>query len=112
MALIERPGGEVIVAYPEVTITDSDGNTITKASPTGITVTGCSVQPRSNGEDDEIGFQAAQTYRLRLPRTTPVVLGSQSRVEWNGRRYSVIGEAIVSSGSLRTRRVEYTIKAN
>ena len=110
MALIDRPGGETVVCYPEVTVTDSDGNTLTRASSTGITVTGCSVQPRQNSEDDEIGFTTAQTYRLRLPRTSNIVLGSQSKVSWNGTTYSVVGDAVVSSGSIRTRRTEYTLK--
>jgi hypothetical protein len=39
----------------------------------------------------------------------PGILGVQSQVEWNGRRYSIFGDAMVYNGSRRTADVDDVI---
>jgi hypothetical protein len=60
-------------------------------------------------EDDAVGFQTTSKYRLRLVGY-PGVLGAQSQVEWQGKRYSIDGEPMQYNGSRRTAHVDYTIK--
>jgi head-tail adaptor len=111
MALIDRPGDQTVTVYPEVSWTDTDGNTVLRASSVGTVVHGASVQPRQHSEEETGGASLTEsTYRLRLPKSFTITLGSASRVVWNGRTFAVHGEPVVSTGSIRTRRVEYTIK--
>ncbi|WP_156431632.1 hypothetical protein [Mycobacterium sp. GA-1199] len=47
-------------------------------------------------------------YRLRLVGY-PDLLGAQSAVEWNGKRYSIDGDPLIYSGSRRTDHVDYVM---
>jgi hypothetical protein len=47
-------------------------------------------------------------YRLRLVGH-PGLLGAQSQIEWDGRRYSIDGEPRVYNGSRRTTHGDYVI---
>src|SRR5699024_11740561 len=59
------------------------------------------------GEKQEIGFETTEKWRLRLVGY-PHLLGAQSKVEWQGKRYSIEGEPrVYSSGSARTSHVSY-----
>lgn len=106
MTLLRR-GSEVVTVYPEVVVVDSDGNTVTRCSAVGM-VCRAVVQPISTDEKQDGGFQSEAKYRLRLVGFVGV-LGAQSQVEWDGKRYSVFGDAKVFSGSSRTARTEYAM---
>ena len=60
-------------------------------------------------KDSAVGFETESKYRLRLVGY-PTVLGAQSQVEWNGKRYSIDGEPKIYNGSRRTAHVDYVIK--
>jgi hypothetical protein len=60
-------------------------------------------------KDSAVGFATESKYRLRLVGY-PTVLGAQSQVEWNGKRYSIDGEPKIYNGSRRTAHVDYVIK--
>jgi hypothetical protein len=113
MSLLNR-GTEIVKVFPEETTTDADGNTITRASATGI-VSRAVVQPITSAaatggsEKMDFGFQSESKYRLRLVNWRGAVLGSQSQVEWNGKRYAVEGEPRIYNGSPRTRHVDYVL---
>jgi hypothetical protein len=112
MSLLDR-GREVVTIYPEVTWTDDDGNVITKPSPVGV-VAKATIQPITTDTDDAdaTGNVAGgpTRYRLRLPRSfSGGLLGRQSAVDWNGDRWSIIGDPQIYNGSRRTAHVDYTI---
>lgn len=111
MSLLNR-GTEVVTVYPEVTVTNSDGQTFTRVGTTGIVTRG-SVQPISSTETyDGRGSNTESRYRLRLAGGWPTgagILGAAAQVEWRGKRYSIDGDALIYNGSARTRHVVYTI---
>lgn len=116
MSLLDS-GRDIVTVYPEVETEDRDGNIITKPSDTGFT-TRATLQPQassgpSSGRDnDDGGFLTEETYRLRLPRTFPFVLGAQSAVEWNGEMWSLLGDGLRYNGSPNTAHVDYVIRRN
>ena len=59
-------------------------------------------------EDQSIGFETRSNYRLRLVGY-PDMLGAQSQVEWQGKRYAIDGEPRQFNGSRRTAHVDYVI---
>lgn len=103
MSLLTR-GTEVVTVFAEVATTDADGNPVTKPGAVGV-VCRAVVQPLTSTEDSE-GTESK--YRLRLVGY-PDVLGAQSAVEWQGRRYAIEGDPKVYTGSPRTARVEYVM---
>ncbi len=107
MSLLRR-GSEVVTVYPEVLTTDVDGNKVTKPSAVGM-VTRAVIQPLSTDEKQENGFWSEERYRLRLVGYVGV-LGAQSQIEWNGKRWSIDGPAKIYNGSPRTAHTDYTIR--
>lgn len=119
MSLLDRWNYEVIV-YPEETWTDSDGNLMTRASQTGIPARAM-IQLRAQSgtsarraEQDNEGFETEEVYRMRFTRYYDRLLGRlgpQSQIEWDGRRWSVMGfSQRFQSGSRRVRHNDYTIR--
>ncbi|CAN5579662.1 hypothetical protein BH09ACT8_BH09ACT8_27250 [soil metagenome] len=112
MSLLNR-GTETVKVYQETQVPDidSDGNEITRASLVPYEARAV-VQPitavGANTENMDGGFNTTAKYRLRLINY-PVILGAQSQIEWNGKRYSILGDAIIHNGSPRTRHVVYTM---
>lgn len=108
MSLLNR-GTELVKVFQEVQTpdTDADGNKITRAALVGTLVRAV-VQPLKSTEDNEGGFNTESRYRLRLVNY-PNVLGTQSQIEWRGKRYSIEGDALIYNGSLRTARAEYVM---
>ena len=106
MSLLNR-GTEVVTVFPEEAVTDADGNTRTRPSATGV-VCKAVVQPMTFTEDDAVGFQTTSKYRLRLVNY-PALLGAQSQVEWQDKRYSIDGEPRQYNGSRRTAHVDYVM---
>lgn len=104
-----------MIVFPEESITDADGNTITRASATGV-VCKAVVQPITSAtatggsEKHDGGFLSESKYRLRLVNWPGDVLGLQSQVEWRGKRYAVSGEPRIYSGSRRTFHVDHVIE--
>ena len=110
MSLLNR-ATDVVTVYPEVVDVDSDGNTRTRPSAVGL-VTRAVVQPVSQfvgSERSDVGFLTEERLRLRLVGWRDAPLGAQSQVEWQGRRYSVHGEARQNRGSSRTAHVTYVL---
>ena len=112
MTLLQR-GRETVVVFPEETYTDKDGNLMTRASSVGV-VCKATVQPITSAaavgakETQDTGFYTESKYRLRLVGY-PLLLGAQSQVEWQGKRYSIEGEPRQYNGSNRTRHTDYVI---
>jgi hypothetical protein len=110
MSLLNR-GTETVTVYPEEVVTDGDGNTRTRPSAVGV-VARAVVRPvtmvGANTEGQSVGFETEQTYRLRLVGY-PSLLGAQSQVEWQGKRYALDGEPRQYNGSRRTAHVDYTM---
>jgi hypothetical protein len=108
MSLLHR-GTDTVKVYPEETTTDSDGNTIARASAIGVLCRAV-VQPLGTPTEDQDGGYLTETrYRLRLVGWPGDVLGAQSQVEWRGNRYSLHGEPRIYSGSRRTAHVDYLL---
>ena len=59
-------------------------------------------------EDQSIGFETRSKYRLRLVGYQSM-LGAQSQVELQGKRYSIDGEPRQCNGSRRTQHTDYVI---
>lgn len=103
MSLLHR-GADQVTVYAEVTKTDSDGNTITKPGTVGV-LTRAVVQPLSSTENGEV---TTSRYRLRLVGY-PGLLGAQSAIEWNGKRYAIDGDPKIYNGSRHTAHADYTM---
>ncbi|PJE18384.1 MAG: hypothetical protein CK429_04170 [Mycobacterium sp.] len=108
MSLLNR-GTETVKVFQEIENPqiDSDGNKRTRAALIGTLVRAV-VQPISSTENADGGFHTETRYRLRLINY-PSVLGAQSQIEWNGKRYSIEGDAKIYSGSPRTAHVDYVM---
>jgi hypothetical protein len=106
VSLLNR-GAETVKVFQEVQTpdTDTDGNKITRAALIGTLVRAV-VQPISSTENADGGFNTESRYRLRLI-DYPGTLGAQSEIEWNGKRYSILGDALIYNGSRRTAHVDY-----
>lgn len=106
MSLLNR-GTEVVTVYPEELVFDSDGNKLTRPSEVGVVVK-VSVQPIESIADSEKNGATTSKYWLRLVGY-PGLLGAQSAVEWQGRRYAIDGDPRIYNGSRRTAHAIYTI---
>ena len=62
---------------------------MTQPSAVGV-VSRAVVQPMTSTEDATVGFETTSKYRLRLVGY-PDMLGAQSQVEWQGKRYAIDG---------------------
>ena len=110
---------EPVTVFPEELVTDSDGNPHTQPSNSGIDTiarfqvlnqTGTSAR---RSEQDNEGFESEEVYSMRFTRkfsATQGMLGPQSEIEWNGRRWAVFGFGNHYHGSPRTAHQTYTIK--
>lgn len=109
-------GRETVTIFQEIEIIDSDGNTITRAGPVGVTTIATVQLLAQSGtsarraEQDNEGFESEQVYRLRLPRSWTTLIGAQAQVEWLGVRWSVIGKPRRFNGSDRTRHTDYMLR--
>jgi hypothetical protein len=64
--------------------------------------------PGGQSESQVAGVETVSKCRLRLVGY-PGLLGAQSQIEWDGRRYSIDGEPRVYNGSRRTAHVDDVI---
>lgn len=117
MSLLDNGANyEECTVYLEETTTDSDGNTITRASSIG-TPTEARFQVKSQSgtasrkaEESSEGFESEQVYSMRLPRSFPYTIGAQSQVDWRNKRWSIFGDASRFNGSRKTAHITYVIK--
>lgn len=117
MSLLDRgPVYQPCTVYPEEVVIDSDGNTRTRASATGIPavarfqIQGQSGTSSRRREQDNEGFESEKVYRIRFPRSFPHDLGAQSQIEWRGKRWALAGDEDLYTSSPRTAHGVYTIK--
>lgn len=113
MSLLDRWNAEVIV-YPEEQSVDADGNPFVGPSTTGVPAKAM-IQPRSTEEQDGRGFLTEAVYRMRFTRSDEAalgLLGARSQIEWNGERWSIVGDPRRFNGSPRTAHWDYTIRRN
>lgn len=116
MSLLDNGCHEDVVVYPEVVVTDVDGNIRTKASDEGIAVKArVQVQGQSGtsarrAEQDVEGFESEKVYTIRFPRSFKLILGAQSKVVWKGMTFSVFGDVNYYTASPRTKHVTYTLR--
>jgi hypothetical protein len=109
VSLLNR-GTETVKVFQEIQTPeiDSDGNKRTRAARIGTLVRAV-VQPISSSESTEGGgFNTETRYRLRLINY-PNILGAQSQIEWNGKRFSIVGDAMIYNGSTRTAHIDYVM---
>lgn len=106
MSLLDD-GNEIVTIYQEIDGSDSDGNPQRVPSPTGVAVL-ARVQPVGSGRGGEshtLGQDVTIQYRLRVDRRATVPIGPWAAVSWRGRRFEVLGEPVIHSGSPRTSHV-------
>ena len=103
-------GAQVVTIYPEETYTSTDGNIATRAQAVGFPVRAV-VQP--DGPPSEAwpgGVVTPSRYHLRLIGWNGGELGPATRVVYEGRPYSFVGEPLrFTRGSRRMLRTEYLI---
>lgn len=124
-----------VIVYPEIVVTDEDGNKFTKPAkvPTVIgkddddndivvgpieaiarlQVANQSGTSARRAEQDNEGFESEKVYRMRFPRSFTKqygILGAQSQIEWRGQLWALFGDATVYESSPALSRVDYTIK--
>lgn len=116
MSLLDRWNAEVLL-YPEEAVEDSDGNIRTQASETPIplrvwlSVMNQSGTASRRAEGDNEGFETEKVLRMRVSRLDEQIeIGAQSKIEWEGRTYSVFGDVSHYIGSPRTRHYVYTLR--
>lgn len=118
MSILNRGNADILV-FSEVMEYDSDGNPRTKPGSVGIPARAM-IQLRAQSgtsarraEQDNEGFETESVYRMRLTNADHArigIIGSQAAIEWEGIRWSVIGDAQIFNGSRRTRHYDYTIR--
>ncbi|MGV0811752.1 hypothetical protein ABQF34_07285 [Mycolicibacterium boenickei] len=114
-SLLTKPNADVLV-YPEVAVVDSDGNTITRASETGIPCKARIQNAAAPAESQKQGFETSEKLNIRLIGWEGGELGAQATISWGtddlGRpkMYAVEGEPLRYLGSRRTAHTEYIIR--
>lgn len=108
MSLLRR-GTETVTVFAEEDVV-VDGAIRTRPSSVGV-VCRAAVQPVGTPTEEwDGGVLTKSQYRLRLCNWPGEPLGAQSLVEWRGRRYAVVGEPQIYTGSRQTAHVDYIIE--
>lgn len=115
MSLLDKRLPDEVIVYPEEVVTDMDGNIRTRPSAVGIP-TRARLQPLGQSgtssrrqEQDNEGFESERIYNIRFARDFPI-LGAQSQIEWQGRRWALFGTEVLYGNTPKTSHVTYTIK--
>lgn len=87
-------------------MTDSDGNKITKPGTVGVLTRAVVQLAVVHGERRRQHVEVIGGLRLV---GYDGLLGAQSAVEWNGKRYAIDGEPRIYNGSRRTAHVDYVM---
>lgn len=118
MSLLDQANEDIVVFLAE-SVTDADGNPLTKPSETGIParvrldIQGQSGTSSRRQEQDNEGFESEKVYTMRFTRKWVAengTLGAQSQIEWDGDRWAVFGDVNRYNRSPRTAHNVYTIK--
>lgn len=118
MSLLDKASQQIMV-FLEEPWTDEDGNVLTRPSTTGVPATAelqvsaASGTSARRAEQDNEGFESETNYRLRLPRSSTLVLGQQSRIEWpvgSGNYWAIVGEPHHFMGGSKTAHTDYIIR--
>jgi hypothetical protein len=116
MSLLDR-GPHTVRVFPAEPFTDEDGNTIYRTSSTPYTINDCVVQVAlqsgtsfRRAEQDDIGYETEDNYRLRPPRYFEGELSSNDVVEWQGERFHVFGNVKRYTHSRRTGHQDYILR--
>jgi hypothetical protein len=117
MSVLLDHGPHTVTIYLEETVTDSYGNPVKRPSATGVTVTGCLVQPLSSSRGAFPALSVTQGQRVDnayrfSARTAP--LGWWARVIWHhpdgrDRNLTVLGGPLLYEASPATRHVSATL---
>lgn len=108
-------GDQDVTIYPMIQTDGPDGEKVWRAAPDnqGVPIL-ASVQPIGNDKPDEPsggGQQVDTVYRVRPNRDESVPVGPWAGVGWDGRRWDVVGDPAVHSGSDSTAHRAFRIKA-
>lgn len=111
-------GRETVTVFHEEVFTSPDGNTMRRASTTDVDVIdNCAVQigaqsgtSARRAEQDNEGFETEIVFRFRPPRSYTRIIGAQAQVEWDGKRFSIVGDAHTFNGSDNTRHTDYSLR--
>lgn len=117
MSLLDVGRETVIVHHAEQFISP-DGNIMYRASNTDVdTITNCVVQVAAQSgtsarraEQDLEGYDSEDVYRFRPPRSYTREIQMQSRAEWRGQMWSLIGHDKRYNGSDNTNHNDYTLR--
>lgn len=114
--LLDKWNAEVDL-YPEIVVTDMDGNVRTTQSDEPIRIrVWLSVMNQSGtasrrAEQDNEGFETEKVLRMRPCRQDQdIPIEAQSQIVWNGDRYSVFGDVSLYMGGPRTAHKVYTLR--
>lgn len=113
MSILLDSGPHTILVFPEVTGTDSRGNVIKRPADVGIVVTGCLMLPLASTRgafaaiDVRQGQRVDAAWRL-FARDAPV--GWWSRVEWEGKKLTILGGPLVHNVTNGVRHISATLK--
>lgn len=116
MSLLDRGNADILL-YPEIAVTDADGNTRTKASDTPIPLrvqlqpVGQSGTAARRAEQDNEGYESEVVMRMRLLRKdSHIEIGAQSKVLYEGEIWSVFGDPRRFFNSPRTTHWDYSLR--
>lgn len=94
MSLLDN-GPDVVTVYSEVETIDHRGSVVREPSSTGVVVRGL-MQPSTTDVDVAQGQRTTVEYKL-ICRSAPI--GAWSRIEWEGRRFSVLEQPRAHDGT-------------
>lgn len=119
MSLLDRGHAyEQVTVYPETTVVDADGNTVTKSSDTGIDAVARFQPSNQSGtssrrvEQDNEGFESEQLYKVRFTKSVDRqlgILGAQSKILWRGNIWHIFGDVWIHNSSRNTAHNEYWV---
>lgn len=120
MSLLDK-AQQTVTVFPQEYFEDDLGNTLFRASSVGYVAKAEIQAARQSGtsarraEQDNEGYETEETFRLRFTRAhdrTHERLGQGAQIEWEGKRWTVIGFPTPYSGSPRTAHLDYMIRRN
>lgn len=116
MSLLDKGNADILL-YPEIAVTDADGNIRTKASDTPIPLrvllqpVGQSGTAARRAEQDNEGYESEVVMRMRLLRKDGgIEVGAQAKVEYEGEIWSVFGPPRRFFNSPRTQHFDYMLR--
>lgn len=122
MSLLDK-GRQVVTIYHPYQYTSPDGNIMWAIDPGNPdyteTVNDAAMQPTASSgtsarrkEQSNEGYETEDMYRFRLPRRYKNILHPSTQIDWQGRRYHVVGHPYRYDSSPMTSHVEYTVRRN